>query len=996
MVADGDIDTALERIEKFGEEDKEGLKRKFILYMLCLMELTLLESKSKSYRIEAIQEIFQQLDKNIPSDQPKIFDWNDFFSSYLVFKLICELELLGVNYSCLFYKTTNWNLDWISEKTISIEQFDVLLKIKSSIKEYETQKRITREIIASIANGGETEKALEIAEKLSHDDLVIVKAITSFISAELDKGITYCSEIKDIQTRAVFVKERVLIFLSAQNTLAAIQLARSLPKCKIKSSILLNISLLLFSEEKKEFAEIILKESYEAKEEDHKFIYRDYKSVKYNKFEQIRDFNSVNRINYSREINQILEMVEFNNFNFALLSAEKLIDTNLSYYAKCKIAEKMSNSRYQEQAYQIYLQVIEKLDTHLTDSELHFICKCCIEGLICLGKIQEGILLMKKYSLYHLNYLFVHYLTDDIQSCFNQLLSELKTKIDVDFKEKNKLNTEFSSILLRKGYFEKSNEIANKITDQVIRLKILESIAEELLNKNKFDELIELVQNSLTKDDVSKWVLFIVDKLLENQQVESASSYLTKTRSKQTKSLIVEKISIELAKQGKLEESFSCIERITSHEVKQTVLAAIAFEVLKHDEFEQAIKISNSISNTLIRDKSIYSMVLYLIEKDLVTNATKLIQYIDDDQIKYSILSSLASKYLMMSKYEDAIETVKRIYNTTKKDNINREIAFYLIENEMLLESINVINDIVDIEFTIKTSIMIATKINKKGNNDLAIKTLLNAEKTARKISQVENKIISLTELSISFKEVGLEQQGKILLEEALLLTENISDSPNFRFNYYYDSAEKSNLLKEISFLLVNSGDYNGAYEIMNTIKNESVKTSTIEKMCSILISRNELNNVWHLIDLLSTKSKKREVLKQMLSDTNILNDFKLWESLFSHNAWEEYKMDAFKVATKIIILNRSLEDSLRLITELSDLDNRRNIYNCFTLKLSIEDMEINIVKTLLKSSYLTLKSIKHILRSYFFNHFVNSGLSNQASNLYPEKYFQMLSIENY
>ena len=301
MVADGDIDTALERIEKFGEEDKEGLKRKFILYMLCLMELTLLESKSKSYRIEAIQEIFQQLDKNIPSDQPKIFDWNDFFSSYLVFKLICELELLGVNYSCLFYKTTNWNLDWISEKTISIEQFDVLLKIKSSIKEYETQKRITREIIASIANGGETEKALEIAEKLSHDDLVIVKAITSFISAELDKGITYCSEIKDIQTRAVFVKERVLIFLSAQNTLAAIQLARSLPKCKIKSSILLNISLLLFSEEKKEFAEIILKESYEAKEEDHKFIYRDYKSVKYNKFEQIRDFNSVNRINYSRE-----------------------------------------------------------------------------------------------------------------------------------------------------------------------------------------------------------------------------------------------------------------------------------------------------------------------------------------------------------------------------------------------------------------------------------------------------------------------------------------------------------------------------------------------------------------------------------------------------------------------------------------------------------------------------------------------------------------------
>ena len=54
LVGEGDFDAALKRIEQFGGNDKEGLQRKFILYMLCLMELTLLESNDKPYRKEGI------------------------------------------------------------------------------------------------------------------------------------------------------------------------------------------------------------------------------------------------------------------------------------------------------------------------------------------------------------------------------------------------------------------------------------------------------------------------------------------------------------------------------------------------------------------------------------------------------------------------------------------------------------------------------------------------------------------------------------------------------------------------------------------------------------------------------------------------------------------------------------------------------------------------------------------------------------------------------
>ena len=68
LVADGDIETALERIEKFGGKDKEGLQRKFILYMLCLMELTLLDSKNKEYAKSGIEKILKHLSDNINLD----------------------------------------------------------------------------------------------------------------------------------------------------------------------------------------------------------------------------------------------------------------------------------------------------------------------------------------------------------------------------------------------------------------------------------------------------------------------------------------------------------------------------------------------------------------------------------------------------------------------------------------------------------------------------------------------------------------------------------------------------------------------------------------------------------------------------------------------------------------------------------------------------------------------------------------------------------------
>ncbi|MFM8959947.1 MAG: NACHT domain-containing protein, partial [Bacteroidota bacterium] len=110
LVAAGDIDLALKRIQSFGGADKEGVKRRFTLYMLCLMELTLLESKTNPLRKAAIEKLLNHLDEQIPPDT-SIINWNDFFPSHTMFLMACEWSALGLDYSLVYKRTNNWDKD---------------------------------------------------------------------------------------------------------------------------------------------------------------------------------------------------------------------------------------------------------------------------------------------------------------------------------------------------------------------------------------------------------------------------------------------------------------------------------------------------------------------------------------------------------------------------------------------------------------------------------------------------------------------------------------------------------------------------------------------------------------------------------------------------------------------------------------------------------------------------------------------------------------------
>jgi hypothetical protein len=157
LVAAGDIDLALKRIESFGGTDEEGVKRRFTLYMLCLMELTLLESKTKPFRKAAIEKLLNHLDEHIPPDT-SIINWKDFFPSYLMFLMACEWAEL--DYLIVYKRTVDWENEWLSEKgPFSDLQFEVLLACARGISDGAGKSSVLADISTELAKQGKVDEA---------------------------------------------------------------------------------------------------------------------------------------------------------------------------------------------------------------------------------------------------------------------------------------------------------------------------------------------------------------------------------------------------------------------------------------------------------------------------------------------------------------------------------------------------------------------------------------------------------------------------------------------------------------------------------------------------------------------------------------------------------------------------------------------------------------------------------------------------------------------
>ena len=133
LVAQNDFETALQRIESFGGNDQEGLQRRFILYMLCLMELTLLDSKNKPFRKEVVEKLLKNLDDYL-RDGHLIMNLKDIFPSYLMFLMACEWSKMDLDYLFIYDYIEDPDFEWLNDSIRLKYNSGILLDITNRIR----------------------------------------------------------------------------------------------------------------------------------------------------------------------------------------------------------------------------------------------------------------------------------------------------------------------------------------------------------------------------------------------------------------------------------------------------------------------------------------------------------------------------------------------------------------------------------------------------------------------------------------------------------------------------------------------------------------------------------------------------------------------------------------------------------------------------------------------------------------------------------------------
>ena len=287
LVAQNDIETALSRIESFGGNDKDGLQRKFILYMLCLMELTLLDSKAKLFRRDAIEKILKHLDENLPVDH-SLLNWDDFFPSYLMFQMSYVWRRLDMDYLMVYEKTDDWKKDWIEKKgPYNPTQFEILITCADRISdkwgknsalvaissELAKQKKVKEAISCAnriidewdksrafanislaLAKQGRTLEALDCTRNIGgeYDKRIALEAISAELAKQgkAEEVLAYLNTIRDKYDKSSVFEAISLEQVKQGKVQEALFSARSIRNKKNKSRILEAVSSELAKQEK--------------------------------------------------------------------------------------------------------------------------------------------------------------------------------------------------------------------------------------------------------------------------------------------------------------------------------------------------------------------------------------------------------------------------------------------------------------------------------------------------------------------------------------------------------------------------------------------------------------------------------------------------------------------------------------------------------------------------------------------------------------------------
>jgi tetratricopeptide (TPR) repeat protein len=770
LVADGDVETALQRIEAFGGDDKEGLKRKFILYMLCLMELTLLESKNQPFSKSAIEKLLKHLDEKI-SD---MINWNKFFPSYLVFLMTFKWAELGLDYLVVYRKTNAWEKEWISEKGPYTDlQIGVILDSVFNTPWHEWSSSIVSDIAFEMAKIGKVEESLAIARGISDDNWKskALKEIALELSKQgkVEESLAIARGISDESENSSSFED-IAIELSKQGKVEeSLAIARGISDDYRKSLAFEDIAIELSKQGKVEESLAIARG---ISDDYRKSLVLKVIAVELSKQGKVEESASLmlESLAIARGITGESEKSRtFNDIAVELSKQGKKEDSTTVMQESLSIARGIIDDRQKSSALKDIAVVLSKLGQV---EESLAIARGINDDL---EKSSALIAIGSEFSKLGQPEKTLHLIKESLASA---------EKISDDSLKSSKIER-ITVILSKLGKFKDAFSTAVDIPFKIHKDRALKLIASELGLQGKLFDALDFADGIQVVEDKGSVLKYIAVELGKQGKLEEAFQEVLRLPSLE-KIGVLKYIVIELSKQGMFKEALIYTAGISDNEEKSVALEYISIELSKYGKFEEAIATSFSIPNFDHKRNAIIGISLELVKvgkleglANLMQESIVLADYIPDDLYNSFTLVDIVVKLSKLGKFKEAYSCASKIHLRYCKNVSLKEIAVELSKQKEFLSIIDFVILITcknDDWFECIALKEIAVELSKLKHLLASSTFFQKAITSADRIPDKKEKSNVLREIALEHIKLGQLEEAVLVFQKALASAKEISD----------------------------------------------------------------------------------------------------------------------------------------------------------------------------------------------------------------------------
>jgi tetratricopeptide (TPR) repeat protein len=717
LVAQNDLDMALKRIDAFGGNDKEGLQRKFILYMLCLMELTLMSGKGQPWSKETIGRILKHLDDNMPIDY-YVLDWNDFFPSFLIFEMACEWAELGLDYLIVYKRCDGWEFDWINGvESINPIQLEVLSVSAQGINNQWYKCNTLKDIADKLHQQGHLKESEAVITELH--------AFAKSINDESDQG-NILKEIAVLLTRQGLLNESLVIAAGIIDETykdeAYFNIALEVSKQgDLDGSIRIIQRIIDESEKKRALRYIAVELSKQGNVEESLSIARG-------------SFNDTPKSNVLKDI--AIELSKLGDLErSATILSESLdivrgtIDGGFKDIILKDIAIERSRQSQFEESLQISRTICE-------DKEKSLAMFAIAEELSKQGKIEESAAIFQE-SLDVANGISEKSEKDIALAEIAVELSKqcrLKESLNIveslsDAQRRNSALKEIAVELIKQGNLEESLDIARSSSDKSSKNNTFRVILIELSRLRQYAELALVMYESIilsrgTSDNTKRCEILkdIASDFIKKGHLDKSLGIARRISIETVRFDAMKNISVELCKQSNLKEALAIASSIGDEIIENNTLSDISVELSKQGKLEEALVIARGINDAIGKSNSLINISVELatqgnseVSGSLFQESLVIAKEIDDDWDMSLALMVIAVKLSAQGKLDESLETVNSISDDYWETVALNEIAVELAKQGRIQESLDVIGRLSDESDEVAALRDISIELSKQG-----------------------------------------------------------------------------------------------------------------------------------------------------------------------------------------------------------------------------------------------------------------------------------------